>query len=100
MTGSDKPIPKGQARNLIATSIAGEIAHLLHLGKDDRALLGDRPLSAEDVAVLVRRNADARLMKAVLSGYPCELQCVRVIRRIGFSKYIPDFVGFFCEKDR
>jgi len=69
VTESDKPIPKGQARELIATSIAGEIARLLRLGKDSRALLGDRPLSAEDIAVLVRRNADARLMKEVLSAF-------------------------------
>jgi exodeoxyribonuclease V beta subunit len=67
VTGRDKPIPKTQARKLIAEAVAGEISRLLRFGKDNRALLGQRPLSAEDIAVLVRRNADARLMKRVLS---------------------------------
>jgi exodeoxyribonuclease V beta subunit len=69
VTGADKPIPKGQAREWIATSVAGEIARLLRLGKNNQALLGDRPLSAEDIAVLVRRNTDARLMKEVLFAF-------------------------------
>jgi exodeoxyribonuclease V beta subunit len=68
LTGNDKPIPKSQARVLIADSVGGEISRLLHLGRDNRALLGDRPLSAGDIAVLVRRNAEARLIQEVLSG--------------------------------
>jgi exodeoxyribonuclease V beta subunit len=67
VTGKDKPIAKTQARALIASAVGGEISRLLRLGKDNRATLGSRPISPEDIAVLVRRNADARLMKHVLS---------------------------------
>ncbi|MBW2107324.1 MAG: exodeoxyribonuclease V subunit beta, partial [Deltaproteobacteria bacterium] len=63
-----KPIPKSEARPLIARAVAAEIARLLRLAQDHRALLGKRPLSPEDIAVLVRTNAEARLMKDALSA--------------------------------
>ena len=69
VTGQDRPIPKAQARQLIAKAVTGEISRLLLLGKDSRALLGQRPVSAEDIAVLVRTNAEARLMKRILSEH-------------------------------
>ncbi|MDD5203915.1 MAG: exodeoxyribonuclease V subunit beta [Desulfobacterales bacterium] len=63
-----KAIPKQEARRSISAAVAGEIAELLRLGKEGRALLGGRPLGEEDIAVLVRRNQDAVQMQQVLSG--------------------------------
>jgi exodeoxyribonuclease V beta subunit len=63
-----KSIPKKEARRSILKAVAGEIAELLRLGKEGRALLGGRPLGEEDIAVLVRRNQDAVQMQQILSG--------------------------------
>jgi len=67
ITGLEKPVAKTQARELISTAVAAEISRLLSLGRNNKALLGKRPLREGDVAVLVRRNADARLMQRALS---------------------------------
>ena len=63
---ADKPITKGQARSLIPEAVAGEISRLIGLGKEGRALIGDRPLREADIAVLVRRNSEARLVQESL----------------------------------
>jgi exodeoxyribonuclease V beta subunit len=65
---SDKPITKGQARELIPDAVAGEISRLIGLGKEGRALIGDRPLREADIAVLVRRNSEARLVQESLTA--------------------------------
>lgn len=66
--GLRTPLSKGLARDLIPVAVAGEISRLLHLGRENKALLGERPLREGDIAVLVRRNAEARRMQEVLSG--------------------------------
>ena len=63
-----RPITKGLAREVIPKAVAGEISKLLNLGEEERAFIGQRPLRAEDVAVLVRRNADAKLIQKALSA--------------------------------
>ncbi|MEK6655406.1 MAG: exodeoxyribonuclease V subunit beta [Thermodesulfobacteriota bacterium] len=70
-----KPLSRGIARPLIARSVAGEIARLLSLGKEKRALLGGRPLQEGDIAILVRTNREARLCQERLSELriPCVL---------------------------
>jgi len=47
--------------------VAGEISRLLALSKNGRALIGERPLAESDIAVLVRRNSEASMMKEALS---------------------------------
>ncbi len=60
-----KPISKQQARSWFARQCALEIRRLL----DERDLMLDgRPLAAGDIAILVRKSADARLMKAELDA--------------------------------
>ena len=66
--GLRTPLSKGLARDLIPVAVAGEVSRLLRLGRDNRALLGKRPLKEGDIAVLVRRNVEARRMQEVLSG--------------------------------
>ena len=67
-TGPPTPISKTLARTGISRAVAAEISRLLRLGRDKKALLGKRPLEEGDMAVLVRRNADALLMQEALSA--------------------------------
>jgi len=67
ITGSNKPISKAAARELIARAVAAEISQILKLGTQGKALIGNNPLRESDIAVLVRRNAEALLMQQILS---------------------------------
>jgi exodeoxyribonuclease V beta subunit len=67
VTELDKPITKTLARELIPVAVVGEISRILDLGRRNKALLGERPLREGDIAVLVRTNAEARLLQQVLS---------------------------------
>lgn len=71
----EKPLPLGAARPLIARAIAAGIAKLLRMGREKRAMLGDRPLREADIAILVRTNREARLCRERLSELriPCVL---------------------------
>jgi exodeoxyribonuclease V beta subunit len=64
-----KPIAKGKARELIPQGVAVEISRLLSLSRNNMALLGEEPLKESDIAVLVRTNAEARLMQQALSAF-------------------------------
>ncbi len=66
--GPGKVISKAKARELIPGAVAGEIARLVRLGLEKRALIGKRPLAAGDIAVLVRKNSEAVLMQKALSA--------------------------------
>lgn len=63
---SDRQLSKDNAMRWICAAVAEEIAHLLNLGAEGRARLGDRPLAPRDVAVLVRTNEQARRLQAAL----------------------------------
>ncbi|MDP6179582.1 MAG: UvrD-helicase domain-containing protein, partial [Desulfatiglandales bacterium] len=68
MAASGKAITRPQAYELIPRAVAAEISLLLRPEGDNRAVLGKRPLREEDIAVLVRRNAEARLIQKALSA--------------------------------
>ncbi len=68
ITGSDKPVSKAEARVMIANAVASEISRLLFLSKEKKAVLGERPLREMDIAVLVRQNSEANVIKAALSA--------------------------------
>jgi exodeoxyribonuclease V beta subunit len=59
---------KTRARERITNAVAAEISRLLRLGRERYAFLGNRPLEEGDMAVLVRRNADAILMQEALAA--------------------------------
>jgi exodeoxyribonuclease V beta subunit len=62
------PINKGRGYEEIPRAVASEISCLLNSSKEEgRALLGDKALTAGDIAVLVRRNVEARLMQQALA---------------------------------
>lgn len=63
-----KAITKSLARELIPRAVAAETSRLLALGRSKKALFGKRPLAEGDIAVLVRTNAEARLMQKALTS--------------------------------
>lgn len=65
--GGGKPILKTTAREMITAAVAGEISNLIHLGREKKALIHDRPLTEGDIAVLVRKNREALLIQKALS---------------------------------
>lgn len=60
---------------IIVQAVAMEIARLLALGAQGRALIGSSPLKEKDMAVLVRTNDQARLLHDAIAGkgIPCVL---------------------------
>jgi len=52
--------------DIIARAVAAEIARLLNLGREGRAMIGDEPLTESHIAVLVRENREARLIQEAL----------------------------------
>lgn len=60
------PLAKKKAWPLILRFVAGEVARLINLGRTGKAFLGDKPLSERDIAVLVRKNREARLVQDAL----------------------------------
>jgi exodeoxyribonuclease V beta subunit len=64
-----KAVTKTKARELIPEAVAGEIARLLELSKNNKARIGEKPLKESDIAVLVRRNSEAKLMQEALSVF-------------------------------
>ncbi len=68
-------IPQGKARDIILPAMAAEVVRLLNLGREQKALLGDRPLAPGDIAILVLTNREARLTQQQLAacGVPCVL---------------------------
>ena len=62
----DGTITKGAAEPLIARTVAEEIVRLVVLGQQGKAWLGNRTLSPGDIAVLVRKNRQARMVQQEL----------------------------------
>lgn len=68
LTGSASAIGGERATEIISRAVAGEVARLLRMGQEGRAVVGGRALKAEDIAVLVRSNREARLIRDALSA--------------------------------
>ena len=62
-------INKQAARNLFVVEIAAEISRLLTAADKHDILIGDKPLRAVDIAILVRTNSEAAMIKETLSEY-------------------------------
>ncbi|MBU0728591.1 MAG: exodeoxyribonuclease V subunit beta [Proteobacteria bacterium] len=65
---STKLIAKERARKRILNAVVHEIIRLLTLGHEQRAMIGNTPLKASDIAVLVRTNSEACLTQQALAG--------------------------------
>ena len=70
----DKPIDKQDAWEIIPAAVAGEIARLLRDGAAGRLLIDGRGIEPGDIAVLVRKNRQARMMQRALREL--EIPCV------------------------
>ena len=68
LTGHDAKGSRERTRGLIATAIAGEVSRLIHLGQTREAVIGDRGISAADMAVLVRDRYEAQTMQEALQA--------------------------------
>jgi len=75
--GRLKKVSKSNARPRITEATAGEIVRLLESG----ATIGERPLRAHDIAVLVRSNKQGKKMQAALrrAGVPAVVSARRNI---------------------
>ena len=62
-----KLLDKGTANRLAAEATAGEIARLLNLGRQSRAMIGDRALCGSDIAILVPTHRQGRLVREALT---------------------------------
>jgi exodeoxyribonuclease V beta subunit len=69
-TAPDAAPAKGLAKSglypQVAASVASEVARLIRLGVEGRAMIGAKPLQAEDMAILVRTNREADIMRDAL----------------------------------
>ena len=64
----DKPLPKSLAQQMITGAVAAEISQLIRQGRENRAVIGKKPLQEGDIAVLVRTNREARLIQQALQS--------------------------------
>lgn len=64
----DSPLTRTAAREAIMRATTAEISRLLRLGREGRARIGGRSVREADIAVLVRTNAEAGRIQAVLSA--------------------------------
>ena len=63
----EKPLAKGKARALIPKAVGAEILRLISLGRKKKAFIGDMPLKESHIAVLVRKNLEARMVQENLA---------------------------------
>ena len=63
-----KPLGVGAARSLITRAVVAEISRLLKSGRGKKALIGEKPLEENDIAILVRKNAEAISFKKMLAS--------------------------------
>ncbi len=68
-----KPLNKNTAEHDIVRAVAVEISRLLEKESAQRVLIDDGPVEPDDIAVLVRENRQALLVRDELAGYgiPC-----------------------------
>lgn len=72
LDAGEKPLTKGMASEMAPGVVTSEITRLLNLSGKGLAKLGSRRLKEQDIAVLVRTNSEAVVMKEHLnqSGVP------------------------------
>ena len=63
-----KTLSVGKANDAVVAGVAGEIARLLRQGERGEALVGERPLLPEDIAVIVRSHRQAGAIQGALKS--------------------------------
>ena len=72
----DKTIPANTAKNDIALCCASKISQLLTQGDRGKAVIGKKPLQAQDIAILVRSHTEAQIMQNALRQYQIASVCL------------------------
>ncbi|MGY3859490.1 exodeoxyribonuclease V subunit beta [Aeromonas intestinalis] len=65
--GGQPTFNRGEYQSLMARATAAEIRRLLGLAREGKAMIGDAPLMAGEIAVLVRTGAEGRLVQQELA---------------------------------
>ncbi|MBW2483847.1 MAG: exodeoxyribonuclease V subunit beta [Deltaproteobacteria bacterium] len=63
----NEKITKAVARELIISRVTAEVAGLLQLASENRLCIGGRKVAPGDIAILVRKNTEARKMQQALA---------------------------------
>ena len=63
----NKPTGKAIGQQHLATFFANKIVTLLTQAEQGRACIGEQPVSAADICILVRDRVEAQIMKKALS---------------------------------
>jgi exodeoxyribonuclease V beta subunit len=66
-TRKNQRLSKTAARGLIISQVAAEVCRLLNLASENRIHINDRKLLPGDIAILVRKNDEARKMQQALT---------------------------------
>ncbi|MCQ8887927.1 exodeoxyribonuclease V subunit beta [Pseudoalteromonas carrageenovora] len=80
----NKPTNKGVGQAHLATHFANKIVTLLEKAKQGAACIGNKPVSAADICILVRDRAEAQIMKKVLGD--AKISSVYLSRESVFSQ--------------
>ncbi|WP_042143937.1 MULTISPECIES: exodeoxyribonuclease V subunit beta [unclassified Pseudoalteromonas] len=63
----EKVTSKANGQKALASAFADKISHLLNLSAQGKARIGDKPIEAADISVLVRDRREAHAIKTALS---------------------------------
>ena len=80
----NKPTNKGVGQAHLATHFANKIVTLLEKAKQGTACIGNKPVSAADICILVRDRVEAQIMKKALSD--AKISSVYLSRESVFSQ--------------
>jgi len=61
-----KPVGIMEARNRIIAAVVREVSRLLKAGSEKKAFIGNKQIAADNIAILVRKNAEAVAFKNAL----------------------------------
>jgi len=64
---TDKVTSKASGQQVLASAFASKISHLLDLSRQGKARIGDKPVQAADISVLVRDRREAHAIKTALT---------------------------------
>jgi len=63
-----RPLSIGAARKWINEAVVAEISRLLMLGRGQKAYIGEKALTENDIAILVRKNEEANALQKMLTA--------------------------------
>jgi len=84
----EKVTSKANGQNALASAFADKISHLLNLSAQGKARIGDKPIEAADISVLVRDRREAHAIKTALTKR--EISSVYLARDSIFSSQLSE----------